>query len=231
MKPKAAQESPGTREALLSVALELFKKKGFDETTMRDISKASGVALGAAYYYFKSKDEFVLEFYSHTHEEAVKRNEETVKKTKKFEERLRDIIEFKLEQLSVYRKFVVVLARNAAEPQKRLSPFSKETQHLREAAISLINAAVQGSDLKLAKPLASYASRMFWYFQMAIIFFWINDESKNQRRTKQLLDHALKMALLLMRATTMPFLNRFNQQIIRLFQILDGGNSGNKESS
>jgi len=221
MKSKKEVENLGTREALLSVALDLFKKNGFDRTTMRDIAKGADVALGAAYYYFKSKDEFVLEFYSRTHEAAVAKNLEFIERSKRIEDRIRSIIEFKLEQLADYRKFVVVLARNAVEPSSRLSPFSKETQHLRDASISLIDDAVKGSDLKIAKPLLPYVARIFWYVQMATIFYWINDSSPQQRRTAKLLDHGLKMFLLLLKATTLPFFGRFNQSIIKLFEIVD----------
>ena len=44
--------------------MDLFREKGFEPTTMRDIAAKAGVALGGAYYYFSSKDAIVLAFYS-----------------------------------------------------------------------------------------------------------------------------------------------------------------------
>src|SRR5207237_4793311 len=49
-----------TRERILDAALRLFRKRGFDQTTMRDIAAEAEVATGAAYYYFSSKEEMVI---------------------------------------------------------------------------------------------------------------------------------------------------------------------------
>ena len=45
-----------TRTAIFETALELFRDRGFDRTTMQDIAVAAGVAKSAAYYYFPSKE-------------------------------------------------------------------------------------------------------------------------------------------------------------------------------
>src|SRR5262249_37048447 len=45
-----------TREVMLEAALKLFRRRGFDETTMRDIAEATNMSLGASYYYFESKE-------------------------------------------------------------------------------------------------------------------------------------------------------------------------------
>jgi AcrR family transcriptional regulator len=37
----------------------LFREQGFEQTTMRDVAARVGVSLGAAYYYFASKDAIV----------------------------------------------------------------------------------------------------------------------------------------------------------------------------
>src|SRR5262245_57701400 len=57
------RKSEKTREKILDTALTLFRKQGFDGTTMRDVAKQAGVALGAAYYYFPSKEALVMAYY------------------------------------------------------------------------------------------------------------------------------------------------------------------------
>ena len=54
--PKAEE----TRRRILAAALDLFQERGFAETTMRDIARNAGVATGAAYYYFPSKEHLFL---------------------------------------------------------------------------------------------------------------------------------------------------------------------------
>ena len=45
------------------VAAPLFIEKGFHKTSMRDISKATGMALGNLYHYIKSKDDVLFLVY------------------------------------------------------------------------------------------------------------------------------------------------------------------------
>src|SRR5438874_827334 len=45
-----------TRNTILATALQFFRDRGFEATTMRDIANQAGVSLRAAYYYFDSKD-------------------------------------------------------------------------------------------------------------------------------------------------------------------------------
>jgi AcrR family transcriptional regulator len=44
------------RQALLTAAGHLFRRKGFDATTTRDIASAAGMQSGSPFYHFKSKD-------------------------------------------------------------------------------------------------------------------------------------------------------------------------------
>jgi AcrR family transcriptional regulator len=47
-----------SRARLLNAAARVFVKRGFAQTTIRDIAKEAGVALGALYFHFGSKEEF-----------------------------------------------------------------------------------------------------------------------------------------------------------------------------
>jgi AcrR family transcriptional regulator len=48
------------REDLLRVCARLFREKGFDGTTIRDISQAAGMHSGSPFYHFKSKQEMLV---------------------------------------------------------------------------------------------------------------------------------------------------------------------------
>ena len=64
LKSKGTARAEDTRRKIYEAAMELFREKGFEQTTMRDIAAQAGVALGGAYYYFSSKDAIVLAFYA-----------------------------------------------------------------------------------------------------------------------------------------------------------------------
>ena len=63
MSRQATLKSEETRQRILAAALSIFRERGFDAATMREIAAAAGVAVGAAYYYFDSKDAIVTAFY------------------------------------------------------------------------------------------------------------------------------------------------------------------------
>jgi AcrR family transcriptional regulator len=48
------------RNQLVDVSLRLFAQKGFERTTIKDISEVAGVAQGLIYHYFGSKEELLF---------------------------------------------------------------------------------------------------------------------------------------------------------------------------
>jgi AcrR family transcriptional regulator len=53
-----------TRERIVTEALALFAERGVDGTSVRDIAQAVGVAEGALYRHFRSKDEIAREIFT-----------------------------------------------------------------------------------------------------------------------------------------------------------------------
>ena len=64
----AAEGQRGHPPRDFETALALFREQGFERTTMRDVAARVGVSLGAAYYYFASKDAIVGAYYDHVHD-------------------------------------------------------------------------------------------------------------------------------------------------------------------
>ncbi|SEJ82687.1 transcriptional regulator, TetR family [Propionispira arboris] len=57
--PRTPQDPSIRMNEILDVADYLFFTKGYDATTINDITKKMGVAQGMLYYYFKSKEEIL----------------------------------------------------------------------------------------------------------------------------------------------------------------------------
>jgi len=62
-----------TRAHLVRTAFELFEKKGFEKTTLRDIAARADVSLGLLYRYYASKDALVIELYEELSREFERR--------------------------------------------------------------------------------------------------------------------------------------------------------------
>ncbi len=60
-RKKVPRRSEGNRRAeLLAVCAKLFREKGFDGTTIRDISAAAGMHSGSPFYHFKTKQAMLV---------------------------------------------------------------------------------------------------------------------------------------------------------------------------
>ena len=172
---------------------------------MRQIAAEAGVATGAAYYYFDSKEALVMAFYGQAQMEMRAEMEAKLAGCKTLEERLRAIIWEKFEYFAPNRKLLGALSAHA-DPQHPLSPFSEETKPIRDADIVFFEAAVKDSGVKLPKDIQPYLPRLLWMYQMGLILFWVYDGSPEQRRTKALFQQTLKMVLLTLRLASIPLL-------------------------
>jgi len=61
MKSVRAPEQDDARARLIDAAIELFAKKGYEGTSVRDLATAAGVNVAAVSYHFGSKDELYHE--------------------------------------------------------------------------------------------------------------------------------------------------------------------------
>lgn len=58
-----------TRKRITDTAMQLFREKGYENTSVTDICKASGVTKGTFYYHFPNKDEITREFYEQIYQD------------------------------------------------------------------------------------------------------------------------------------------------------------------
>ena len=75
MSKQAGSEEGGRsrREEILAIAAQLFARKGYRGTSMRDIGEASGVLGGSLYHHIKSKDALFVELHNGALDEADRR--------------------------------------------------------------------------------------------------------------------------------------------------------------
>src|ERR1700733_3229691 len=92
LQKPALKKSEETRTRILEAALAVFRERGFDSATMREIAVRAEVAVGAAYYYFDSKDAIVMAFYERSQTEMGPAIEAQLGQCKTLEARLRCVI-------------------------------------------------------------------------------------------------------------------------------------------
>lgn len=50
------------RDLIYKTAIELFQKNGYDQTSMKDISQASGISIGSIYHFYQNKAEILRRY-------------------------------------------------------------------------------------------------------------------------------------------------------------------------
>ncbi len=215
LKPRVKSEE--TRQRILAAALDEFRTNGFEAATMRQIASAAGVATGAAYYYFDSKDSIVLAFYDQTQQDLAPRIEKILASTRDLTERLRGIVDAKLKYFEPTRPLLGALATHA-DPDHPLSPFSAQTQPIRESDIQFFARALEGSRVRVADDLKPALPRLLWMFQMGILLFWIYDRSPQQKKTHTLLDQSLRIVVTLIKLSGLPLMRPVRRLVLDLLE-------------
>jgi AcrR family transcriptional regulator len=192
-----------TRTRILDAALSLFRKRGFDETTMRDVAAAAEMSLGAAYYYFSSKDAIVLAYYEKIFADRDKRTRKAFAKTTDLDERVRAAYHLHLDVVRRDRKLLGAIVRSVADPQSDASVFSEATRRVREGSIALFRDAV--SVPSVPEELRDLGGVGLWTLDLALMLYLVWDDSPKNERTRQLIDDTLDMLLPLVPMLATPF--------------------------
>jgi AcrR family transcriptional regulator len=215
--PRQELKSRETAEKILNAALTLFREKGFEAATMREIAERAGVATGAAYYYFPSKDAIVMAFYERSGGEIAALVNEAIEPIDDLRERLAAVIQVKFRYFAESRELLAALA-GKVDPSHPLSPFSEETREMREKDVAAFRRAVEGSRQKVPQDLMAVLPRLLWLYQMGLILYWIYDRSPDQAKTSALAERSLGLIVKLIQISGLPLMRPLRRQVIELAQ-------------
>jgi len=212
------KRSAETRSRILHTALATFRQHGLDSATMRQISKEAGVALGAAYYYFPSKEAIVQAFYDSVQEEHHQRVSSALSEspTADLEARLRVAFHTKLDILQGDRQLLGSLFRYTGEPDHPLSALGPGTRPNRDRSIAVFALAI--GDEKLPDDIHTLLPTALWALHMGILLYFIYDTSPNQQRTRKLVDGVLSLVVRLLALVKFPLLKPFRGSLFALLR-------------
>ena len=188
---------------------------------MRDVAAEAGVALGAAYYYFDSKDAIVMGLYERAQQHLAPLLEDALANAAGLRNCLRAIIQTKLEYFTTDRKLMGSLSSHI-DPRQPLSPFSKRTRRIREQDIGFFSRAVESGNVRIPKDLETYLPRVLWLYQMGLILFWAYDDSPQQGRTAKLFDKSLAIIVALIKLSSLPPLRPVRKMVVSLLETAYG---------
>jgi AcrR family transcriptional regulator len=206
-----------TRNTILESALQLFRVRGFDATTMRDVAAQAGVALGAAYYYFPSKEAIIQAYYGLVQAEHNRRVADAVASQKlNLKQRMQFAIQSKLDIVQKDRKLLGVVFRYSGEPVHPLSCLGPATRQVRRESIEVFSRAIGKENLP--KDLQELLPLALWALQMGALILFIYDESPNQRRTRKLVEGSLDLTVRFLTLAKSPLLKPIRTRVMNLLR-------------
>ena len=198
---KRFENKAKTKKAILKAASYLFSKKGFFETTTKEISTRAEIAEGTLFNYFPTKEDLALYFFE----------QELIRLMQWFEadERLRNaplpeklfaLIHHHLESISPYEDFIGAVYLRALQPSSKLSPLSLQSQDHNLRYLRFIRDILSQAETKGEIPqLGDAGAYTFGVFHLAIITYWLQDRSPAKENTMALLDRCLTLAAKVLR--------------------------------
>lgn len=211
---RAASEE--TRRHILDTALGLFRERSFDETTMRDIAARAGLSLGAAYYYFESKEAIVAAYYDSVQHDHLLRARESFAREGDLRDRLRAALHTKIDIMQEDRRLLRALFRYGGDPDHPLSWFGKATREQRQLSIKVFAEAIAKE--RLPDDVRDAAPTILWALHMGILLYFVYDASPQQRRTRRLIDASVDFVAYVRRLTTSPLLRPIRRRVLDILR-------------
>jgi AcrR family transcriptional regulator len=216
----ATTKAEQTRRTVVDTAMRLFRRDGYDRTTMRAIAAEAGISVGSAYYYFASKEHLVQAFYDGLQEEHAEASAAVLAGGGGFAQKLEGVLLAWLDVAEPHHAFAGQFFRNAADPRSPLSPFSPESAPARDASIALFARLVEGSD---AKPLAALRGELpglLWLLQMGVVLSWVYDDSSHQARSRRLVARVVPIIDRLVKLSRLPVMRGVADDVVGLVKDL-----------
>lgn len=192
---KREQNKERTKERILQAALRLFRDKGIERTTTKEISNNAGIAEGTLFNYFKTKEDLALYFFQKETENLITwfRAEKRLQRAP-LPEKLFGIIHRQLEYIEPYEDFIGAVFCRSLQPNSALSPLSFESEELRLKYLRFIREVLAEAERKGEIPrvgvLGAYAVGLFY---LGMVTHWLQDRSRGKQKTLALLDRALNI--------------------------------------
>ena len=191
MKTSRSQQEQ-TRRQIIRCAVDLISTQGYDKTSMKQIARTAGIGDATIYKYFPTKEKLLLAYFALCIEVAVQMAQETPE-WEEFDlhESLQRLLDLILELLLNDREFVEITRQVMQQsPLLMLRDQIPGQALLKETVVSLIEAAEQRGEIP-ACDFKNLMGNMVMDYLLAVISYWLDDDSEEFADTTHLVDMSL----------------------------------------
>jgi AcrR family transcriptional regulator len=121
------------RQQIFEAAVKLFSRKGYHKTTLREISRKSGITLGSLYDYIRTKEDILYII----QEAACQKLKKTIFQNEEHHdpiEKLSKLISSELDAMDMYQDLIMIIYQESHSMPKRIlcSLLASERDHIEE---------------------------------------------------------------------------------------------------
>jgi AcrR family transcriptional regulator len=211
-------KSDDTRRKITDIALESFRERGYDETTIRLIASEANISVGNAYYYFPTKNHLVQELYLRVQNDHRARVGAGLAATTDLAKRLEVALLTGVDAMSAYHDSAPGFLSAAISPASAVSPFGPDAAEPRALAMSVFQDVVDGSSNTIPADLKRQLPELLWMAYMGLALYWVYDESPDQQKTKRLAKGAAKLFGTILPLARLPFARGPLNQLLELIR-------------
>ena len=187
---KSAKEK--TKEKILLCAVDLIIEKGFKNASLREIAKNAGVSNPTIYNYFPSKEKLLYAYVEMIHHKSVDVLEGIEDfHTYTLREQLQTLVETELEFYLEDREFITQISEMVFHSSSlKLNDIYETKEKFIEVVEEMINIAIEAGEIK-EMAFKGYLPQLFWDYYIAVVAYWVKDESEGFENTTQFIDHSM----------------------------------------
>ena len=181
-----------TRSRILQAARRLFRTRGFDATTTRDLASAADIATGTLFNYFPTKEAIVMTFVAEALESGREDYTNRRRAEATLEEDLFDLVAAGLRKLKPHRSYIRAALETAFGPAtpSQADPRGELSESVRVNHLEAVQESLARNGAATLPPLAL---QLYWTLYCGVLAHWTSDRSPKQEDTLALLDQSLRM--------------------------------------
>lgn len=173
-----------TKRKIFEISMDLFAKKGYDATSIEEITAVVGVAKGTLYYHFSSKEEI----FNFLVEEGMKLLKNSIEiKTSKLEttiEKLKAIIVIQIKILTKFENFITIIASQIWGTEPRNIHCRNQVFGYIEKIEEMVREGMEKGEIRQGNPKI-IASEIFGLFCSDLIYILKGDDKIDTEKIRQ----------------------------------------------
>jgi AcrR family transcriptional regulator len=211
-------KSDETRAKITETAIESFRERGYDQTTIRLIADQAGISVGNAYYYFPTKNHLVQELYLRVQGDHLERAHAAFGSSTDIAQRLEIALLSGLDATGPYHGSAPGFLAAAIAPTSAVSPFGADAAEPRAMAIQVFQEVVDGCANAIPAGLRRQLPGLLWLAYMGLTVYWVYDSSEGQARSRGLARGASKLLGTVLPLARLPFAHGVVNQVLDLIR-------------